>query len=320
MIKNINSEYTINQLLKNIPIIEIDKKIFYYTFTTNGIKEFSYVNFDTPNKKSSSTVDLRSRNAQDLDKRIRETLKNRKDEIDIRLQGVYKDVDLADKIQNNEIYIVCGKNHSLSLKGKRNNDSIKLPKQNTWDIISDLSSEEIRLNQNTGEVLFKTNFLNDLIKKSTLDFKSKEEAAFVLNYYKTSNFDVGKSAIDSNSTIARELSIITKSIIHYFAPRLNDNKKQLYIEIVGFADNQFDSIKVSKSTGLTLKQRNMNQRIVEARASQVKKWLEINLGPDYDYSIEPSLEKYFFGNDRNVEIKAWVRDKKRCSFSEKITS
>ncbi len=141
----------------------------------------------------------------------------------------------------------------------------------------------------------------DVLQKSTIE----RDGYFVLNYFKTNDFDWGKYILKPE--IEAELDSIRHLIQKYFLPLLALSKHDsLYIEIVGFADNRFRSGRVSE---LTATQTRENRKIAEDRAQEVKKWLAAKLGPRCSISVGKTREKYFLREDRSVEIKAWLRNK-----------
>jgi len=313
--------FLLNRLLKDVSTPWKNIRVFFYRKLATDTAELSYI--DNRSEFNPVSPLLESIEAQSLFTEFNKVLvEKREDKLDIKLQGLFQNTSLWEKIMGKPVNTACGKNFTTPLgtpaHAPAQYDYTELPR---FDAIKALTLDSDKLCFGSGngpnncvQVLFKTNFLDDLLNKSTLEPTTTEEHAFVLTYFKTRDFPPGDKKINAN--IEKELNFFKQFITDYFVSRFErDNRPQLCMEITGYADRRFDLAKVGQLTESQKKE--INREYALSRADAVKFWFEKNL--DRAITSNPERIKFlplrlrcadnhFEGDDRSVEIKVWLRD------------
>jgi hypothetical protein len=225
--------------------------------------------------------------------------------INIELQGYFKNIPLNEML-NNIIILERDENSSnLTIDAQERNfcKIIIRPLTNIQDI-EKLECNSIYLTyMNNRRKLINSMIYEDLLNKSTLEEQTLNNAKFILNYMKTSNFEEGSCIIDSE--IESELNLMKKLLFQY-ATNNNENNhnnyRVLYIELTGYADYRGQH---------SLNWQSRNYYFSQQREISIRNWFQDNLSISniqIIYLTSNGCDSSFFnGEDRNVEIKAWLR-------------
>jgi len=174
--------------------------------------------------------------------------------------------------------------------------------------IHQLRSCKIIFDQDGKFYNFNTRVYGDLLYKSSVE-RRNENSTFVLTYFKTHDFPWNSVNLESDNEIDNYADFLMNYYNSYTSSDPYHNYS-IYLNFTGYAD-------IIKSKDMTEKDwRDKNKKLSlnranKIRSSFIKKIKKINsLNKKILIADSTSIgcdESYYNGNDRSVEIKAWIR-------------
>ena len=170
--------------------------------------------------------------------------------------------------------------------------------------IQNLRTNKLLFEYGEQDVNFNTWVYDDLLFGSTIE---SYDSTFVLTYFKTSNFKRRSAHI--NFSIEKEIKKMREIVSMFLEDCAFDVNDTLYLEFTGYADStRLGDVLLDDIIGV-------NDSLAVTRASAVESLFTHELRsyntaiPHKTVAVRSCDPVYFGGNDRSVEIKAWIRSR-----------